>query len=86
MSGRSANESISAAKATIKSLRMGDAGVGGPESDTSMIGGEARKGADANGNLSEAPYHRIDAEHSPEGSASKGEMGVGYGVGKKFGG
>lgn len=85
MSGRSANESISAAKATIKSLRMGVAGVGGSEEDTSKIGGTARMGADANGNLSEAPYKRIDSEHTSEGSATKGDMGgPGYGSGRTF--
>jgi hypothetical protein len=86
MSGRSANDSIASAKATIKSLYQGVAGVGGSEEETSKIGGMARAGSDAEGKLSEAPHHRIDAEYRPEGNATKGEMGVGYGVGRTFGG
>jgi hypothetical protein len=86
MAGRSANESVSAAKATIKSLYEGVAGVGGSESETSMIGGEGRKGSDAYGELTHPMMTRIDQHWEESGDAKKGQMGVGYGVGRQWGG
>jgi hypothetical protein len=87
MPGRAALTGIDAAKADIASVRMNEtpAGVGGT-GEYSAIGGAGRKGADGDGSLSEPMYTRIDAEHSSEGMATKGEQGVGYGVGKTFGG
>lgn len=85
MSGRSANESISSAKATIKSLYQGVAGVGGSEEETSKIGGSGRMGADADGSLTPPSMTRIDAHWNPNEGTMKGEMGVGYGVGRTFG-
>jgi hypothetical protein len=85
MSGRSANDSIASAKATIRSLYQGVAGVGGSEEETSKIGGMGRMGADAEGKLSEAPHHRVDEMMGGGGNATKGEMGVGYGVGRTLG-
>jgi hypothetical protein len=86
MAGRSANESISSAKATIKSLYEGVAGVGGSEEETSKIGGMGRMGADATGSLEHPMMTRIDQHWEQTGDATKGEMGVGYGVGRQWGG
>lgn len=85
MSGRAANESISSAKATIKSLYSGVAGVGGSEEETSKIGGPGRMGGDIDGKLAVAPYHRPDDQWNPDMDTHKGEMGVGYGSGRTFG-
>jgi hypothetical protein len=85
MSGRSANESISAAKATIKSLYMGVAGVGGSEEETSKIGGEGRKGGDAEGRLEAAPHHRPEEMMGGSGMATTGQTGYNSGFGKKLG-
>jgi len=88
MPGRAALTGIDAAKADIRSIQMDEtpAGAGDMVGEYSAIGGAGRKGADAHGSLSEPMYTRIDAEYSSEGMATKGEQGVGYGVGKTFGG
>jgi hypothetical protein len=85
MSGRSANESISAAKSTIHSLRSGENSAGISGTDTSAIGGEGRKGADGYGSLEMAPTKSITSlAGGGSGKAKKGEMGVGYGEGETF--
>jgi len=76
--------SISAVKSDMNSIKAGGtSGVSG--SENSEIGGMARKGADANGNLSEPAYRKPhEAMPMSGGNATSGQQGNGYGVGKNF--
>lgn len=91
MAGRAAMTSIDAVLSDIRSVRLHEnpAGVGAPDGETSAIGGVGRKGADANGNLSEPMYTRIDEQLAGKNESAmatlKGEQHVGYGVGRTFG-
>lgn len=86
MAGRAAIEnSLSSTLAAAHSVRERG---GISEEETSMIGGEGRKGTDGNGSSTAAPFHCIAEEFKSrmnENKATTGMTGPNSGYGKTFG-
>jgi hypothetical protein len=89
MPGRAALSGTSDAMADIRATRKGENTAGISGSDTSKLGLMGRMGGDANGQLVDPAYTRIDAEvvhKGMNGTADGGQMGFESGSGRTFGG
>lgn len=87
MPGRAALSGTSDAMSDIRGTRKGENTAGISGSDTSKLGLMGRAGGDANGQLVDPPYTRIDAEvvgKRMNGTADGAQMGYDSGSGRTF--